>query len=715
MDFMAALKGAIPTEPGTSNSARSSATKQPIRSMKLQYPPAASGPASACPPRRTRKQTAPTSVNSLSKLMDCGVISPLEDVFYMSRTTKRVLKEGSITRDGILCSCCRVVFGLSKFEKHAGSKLHRPAANLFLRDGRSLAECTAQQLGAINQLPEHRRPYAGGPAHINKGITQSPDSCTTTEDDEMVSNGVVDSGEVLHQRPDRDRQMVKDNADLALREDLQEDDWLGDWLDHIAREEAASKLQEGQAVGASGPLYDNIFYRDMLLADDASIFDMQTTVSYWDANAAPLQEEVNVGLMSDGVFGIADQHIIVEKPVVPEQNIVERPAECRNINNGVYADQTIPLYGFVMDDGVSADMQNIELQQQSMAFFPSDAETAPLMDSIDASSPSMGVRVSEDEEDEEDDDDDGIDWHDDVCRVCRDGGELLMCDGCSSSFHSVCLHLRSIPKGKWYCSECTCAKCGSRTDPLYHKIKRHKATPQQAGSTLISCPQCLLLFHRSCIEGGLRSNDGLCSRACQDVFAKLRALVGRIFTLRGGLSWTLLRSFKDESNVKSRSSANEKQLLRALKLLHTCFNPIKDYQTGIDMIAQAVYNRTSSVPRLDCRGFYTMLLLKGKQLVSVATVRVQGNVLAEMPFLATSYRFRRQGMCKAMMHELECVLREVGISELVLPSMDEVLSMWTGPAFRFKTLTSQDHEQMKAGLNMLMTFPGTTLVHKRIS
>ncbi|MCO5586959.1 hypothetical protein L7F22_040904 [Adiantum nelumboides] len=538
----------------------------------------------------------------------------------MSRTTKQVLKDGKITRDGyILCSCCRVAFGLSKFEKHAGSKLHRPAANLFLRDGRSLAQCTAPQLGAINQLPENRRPYAGGTGHINKGVTHSPNSCTTTEDDEMVINGVVDSGEV-YERPDRDWQMVEDtNADAPREDILQKDDWLGDWLDHIAREEAASyKLQEGQAVGVSESLYDNISLRDMLLADHTSIFDMQTA-PYWDANAAPLQEKVNLGLLSDGVFGMPDQHIIVEKP----------------------------------DDGVS-DMQNIELQrQQGMSIFSSDAETAPLIkDSIDASSPSMGDGVSEDEDEEgDDDDDDGIDWHDDVCRVCRDGGELLMCDGCSSSFHTECLHLRSIPKGKW---------------------------------------------------------------ACPDVFAKLRALVGRIFTLSGGLSWTLLRSFKDDSNVKSQGSANEKQLMRALKLLHTCFNPIKDYQTGIDMVAQVVYNRTSSVPRLDCRGFYTMLLLKGKQLVSVATVRVHGNVLAEVSFLATSYRFRRQGMCKAMMTELEGVLREMGISELVLPSMDEVLSMWTGPAFRFKTLTSQDHEQMK-GLNMLMTFPGTTLVHKRIS
>lgn len=54
------------------------------------------------------------------------------------------MKEGKITREGIKCTCCQEVFTLSKFEAHAGSTLHRPSANIFLGDDRSILECQLQ-------------------------------------------------------------------------------------------------------------------------------------------------------------------------------------------------------------------------------------------------------------------------------------------------------------------------------------------------------------------------------------------------------------------------------------------------------------------------------------------------------------------------------------------------------------------------------------------
>ncbi len=43
-----------------------------------------------------------------------------------------------------------------------------------------------------------------------------------------------------------------------------------------------------------------------------------------------------------------------------------------------------------------------------------------------------------------------------VCSICRDGGDLILCDNCPKSFHLRCLKLKDtdIPPGDWYCTTC---------------------------------------------------------------------------------------------------------------------------------------------------------------------------------------------------------------------------------------------------------------------
>jgi hypothetical protein len=40
------------------------------------------------------------------------------------------------------------------------------------------------------------------------------------------------------------------------------------------------------------------------------------------------------------------------------------------------------------------------------------------------------------------------------CGVCKDGGDLLLCDGCPRSFHQRCLKLETVPEGEWKCPIC---------------------------------------------------------------------------------------------------------------------------------------------------------------------------------------------------------------------------------------------------------------------
>uniref|UniRef100_A0A1A8GA94 Chromodomain helicase DNA binding protein 8 n=4 Tax=Nothobranchius TaxID=28779 RepID=A0A1A8GA94_9TELE len=66
-------------------------------------------------------------------------------------------------------------------------------------------------------------------------------------------------------------------------------------------------------------------------------------------------------------------------------------------------------------------------------------------------------------EEEEDD-------HMEFCRVCKDGGELLCCDTCTSSYHIHCLNppLPEIPNGEWLCPRCTCPTIKGRVQKILH-------------------------------------------------------------------------------------------------------------------------------------------------------------------------------------------------------------------------------------------------------
>ena len=56
------------------------------------------------------------------------------------------------------------------------------------------------------------------------------------------------------------------------------------------------------------------------------------------------------------------------------------------------------------------------------------------------------------------------DNHMEFCRVCRDGGELLCCDQCPSSYHMHCLipPMTVIPDDDWFCPRCTVSHCLSK-------------------------------------------------------------------------------------------------------------------------------------------------------------------------------------------------------------------------------------------------------------
>lgn len=84
-------------------------------------------------------------------------------------------------------------------------------------------------------------------------------------------------------------------------------------------------------------------------------------------------------------------------------------------------------------------------------------------DSEDRVISEVGVRVATGVDEEDDD-------HMEFCRVCKDGGELLCCDTCTSSYHIHCLNppLPEIPNGEWLCPRCTCPPIKGRVQKILH-------------------------------------------------------------------------------------------------------------------------------------------------------------------------------------------------------------------------------------------------------
>ncbi|EFN58819.1 hypothetical protein CHLNCDRAFT_19495 [Chlorella variabilis] len=59
-----------------------------------------------------------------------------------------------------------------------------------------------------------------------------------------------------------------------------------------------------------------------------------------------------------------------------------------------------------------------------------------------------------------------VDVHMEVCQTCKEGGELLCCDGCTAAYHFSCVNLDAAPPGDWFCPLCMAAGITSKPEPL---------------------------------------------------------------------------------------------------------------------------------------------------------------------------------------------------------------------------------------------------------
>ncbi|KAA0719117.1 Autoimmune regulator [Triplophysa tibetana] len=108
--------------------------------------------------------------------------------------------------------------------------------------------------------------------------------------------------------------------------------------------------------------------------------------------------------------------------------------------------------------------------------------------------------------------------NDDECAVCRDGGELICCDGCPRAFHLTCLMppLTSIPSGTWRCQLCHSNRANERpynsSQPAVHvplmETSSGSAVDFSFFSSLSSTSLSTVTGDKSAQSMGLQSADG---------------------------------------------------------------------------------------------------------------------------------------------------------------------------------------------------------------
>ncbi|KAL9670136.1 hypothetical protein QQ045_007687 [Rhodiola kirilowii] len=96
---------------------------------------------------------------SLSWLIDSGVVHQDETISYRMPKSNDVVKNGFLTKDGILCYCCSEVLSVSKFRLHAGAKSPDACSNLYMESGQSYALCQLQAWSAeYSTRKNHKKP-----------------------------------------------------------------------------------------------------------------------------------------------------------------------------------------------------------------------------------------------------------------------------------------------------------------------------------------------------------------------------------------------------------------------------------------------------------------------------------------------------------------------------------------------------------------------------
>ncbi|XP_031396784.1 uncharacterized protein LOC116207830 isoform X2 [Punica granatum] len=358
--------------------------------------------------------------------------------------------------------------------------------------------------------------------------------------------------------------------------------------------------------------------------------------------------------------------------------------------------------------------------------------------------------------------------NDNLCTICADGGNLLLCDGCPRAFHRECASLTTIPRGDWYCHYCQnmfhrekfvnenalAAGRVSGVDPIEDISKRCIRIVRNIGTeisgcvlcgcydfsksgfgprTIILCDQCEQEFHIGCLREHKMANlkelpkgKWFCSRDCNRIHSTLQNLVTRgAEKLQDSFLDNIKKKHEekgldmvDNLNVSWRllsgsfaSPESRRLLSEAVAIFHECFDPIVDWMSGRDLIPSMVYGR--STRGQEYGGMYCAVLIVNSVVVSAGIFRVFGRELAELPLVATSKENHNKGYFQLLFSCIEKLLAFLNVRSLVLPAAVEAESIWTN-RFGFKRITAEELTKYKKMGCQMVTFQGTSMLKKPV-
>ncbi|KAL6873510.1 hypothetical protein ACP4OV_013592 [Aristida adscensionis] len=357
---------------------------------------------------------------------------------------------------------------------------------------------------------------------------------------------------------------------------------------------------------------------------------------------------------------------------------------------------------------------------------------------------------------------------DDLCSICSDGGQLLLCDTCPRAFHRECVSLSATPKGTWCCRYCenrqqreSCLAYNNNAiaagriegvDPLEQIFTRsiRIATTPETGfggcalcklhdfskkkfstRTVLLCDQCGREYHVGCLKEhnmadltALPEGAWYCSTDCVRINQTLCDLLSHGAEPVPAADIDLIKKKCEEKSLngdgdldirwrvlKDKSSADSKLVLsKAVAIFHESFDPIIQVTTGRDLIPAMVYGR--SIRDQDYTGMHCAVLTVGNTVVSAGLFRIMGSEIAELPLVATSRDSQGLGYFRVLFACIERLLASLNVKHFVLPAAEEAESIWT-ERFGFTKISQDELREYLKGARTTV-FQGTSTLHKLV-
>ncbi|CAN6692291.1 unnamed protein product [Malus baccata var. baccata] len=360
--------------------------------------------------------------------------------------------------------------------------------------------------------------------------------------------------------------------------------------------------------------------------------------------------------------------------------------------------------------------------------------------------------------------------NDDLCSICKAGGDLLCCENCPRAFHKECLSLPIVPGDTWYCKNCQTMferekyvehnanavaagrvagvdsieqitnRCIRIVTTFEEKLggcalcSSHEFSGSDFGpGTVILCDQCEKEYHVGCLKDKgiedlkeLPQDKWFCCSDCLRVHSALQKLVVHGEQKLPDSLLNVVRKKHNEEGPESGANLEIKwrvlngkmstddesvQLLsKALEIFHDRFSPIIDSTSRQDFIKEMLYGRT--IQTQDFGGMYCAIITVNQSVVSAGMFRIYGAEVAELPLVATCADFEGQGYFQTLFSCIERLLAFLNVKSLVLPAASEAESIWK-KRFGFEKLTENEIHDYRKRYQM-MIFQGTNMLRKPV-